>query len=55
MTVGKKMTGKGFPAVRKELFALGGSGLRLRKMASFFFILLCVGYRDELRWLGPEK
>lgn len=53
MTVGKKMTGKGFLAVRKELFALGGSGLRLRKMA--FFILLRIGYRDELRWLGPEK
>jgi len=26
VTLGKKMTGKGFPTVRKELFALGGSG-----------------------------
>jgi hypothetical protein len=24
VTLGKKMTGKGFPAVRIELFALGG-------------------------------
>ena len=53
MTLGKKVKGKGFPAVRKELFALGGSGLRLRKMA--FFILLRVGYGDELRGPGPEK
>jgi len=37
--------------VRKELFALGGGGLRLRKMAFFFCVLLSVGYGDELR--GP--
>lgn len=41
VTLGKKMTGNGLLAVRKELFALGGGDLMLRKMA-FLFVFYSV-------------
>jgi len=42
VTLGKKMTGKGLPVVRKELFALGGGGLRPPSSRFFFsFLSFC--------------
>ena len=42
VTLRKKMTGKGLPAVRKELFALGGGSLRPPLFQVFFsFFSFC--------------